>query len=285
MKRNRLFITMSLVTLLVTGCGAQQAQMKAIGIEPAKAAALEAAGFTKAEATVDNVELLNQNGQEYYKVDFSVNGESFSYEIDALTGKLLSQNGSSAANVVQDDQQVSDTTVAQTPAENQQTTSGNSNDQLIDEEKAKELAMEHAGVSSDEVTFVKSGLDRDDGRRVYDVEFYSKDFKEYDYDIDAVTGEILSFDHDAEYYAPAKNGNSLNNSDSGSAISEEDAKALVLSQVPGATEKDIWEFEVDYDDGRVQYEGKLYYDHMEYEFEIDGYSGAIRNWEVESIYD
>ena len=24
---------------------------------------------------------------------------------------------------------------------------------------------------------------------------------------------------------------------------------------------------------------------MEYEFEIDGYSGAIRSWESESIYD
>ena len=27
------------------------------------------------------------------------------------------------------------------------------------------------------------------------------------------------------------------------------------------------------------------YKRIEYEFEIDGYSGAIRSWEVESIYD
>ncbi|MBP3486562.1 MAG: PepSY domain-containing protein, partial [Oscillospiraceae bacterium] len=58
-----------------------------------------------------------------------------------------------------------------------------------------------------------------------------------------------------------------------------------LAQVPGATVDNIREFGVDYDDGRLEYEGKIYYDHMEYEFEIDGYSGAIRSWDVESVYD
>lgn len=52
---------------------------------------------------------------------------------------------------------------------------------------------------------------------------------------------------------------------------------------PGATASDIREFETDYDDGRTEYEGKIVYDGMEYEFEIDGYSGAIRNWESEPV--
>ena len=55
--------------------------------------------------------------------------------------------------------------------------------------------------------------------------------------------------------------------------------------VPGATAADIREFETDHDDGRLEYEGKIYYNKMEYEFEIDGYSGAIRDWDVESIFD
>ena len=54
--------------------------------------------------------------------------------------------------------------------------------------------------------------------------------------------------------------------------------------MPGASVNDIWEFEMDMDDGRLEYEGTIYYSNMEYEFTIDGYSGAIRSWEAESIY-
>jgi uncharacterized membrane protein YkoI len=68
-------------------------------------------------------------------------------------------------------------------------------------------------------------------------------------------------------------------------ISEAEAKKIALAQVPGAKESDIRGFEVDYDDGRLEYEGSIYFNEMEYEFEIDGFSGAIRSWEVESIYD
>ena len=52
-------------------------------------------------------------------------------------------------------------------------------------------------------------------------------------------------------------------------------------QVPGATAGNIAEFETDRDDGRIEYEGKIYYGGMEYEFEIDAYSGAFRKWECE----
>ena len=51
--------------------------------------------------------------------------------------------------------------------------------------------------------------------------------------------------------------------------------------MPGATVDDIRGFETDYDDGRLEYEGRIIYDGIEYEFEIDGYSGAIRSWEAE----
>ena len=127
--------------------------------------------------------------------------------------------------------------------------------------------------------YVKAHLDRDDGRYVYDVEFYTSDYKEYDYEIDAATGEVLSYDYDAEYYTPPASGTSQN------AISEAKAKEIALGQVPGATVSDIWEFEIDYDDGRLEYEGTIVYNHMEYEFTIDGYSGAIREWEADSVYD
>ena len=130
------------------------------------------------------------------------------------------------------------------------------------------------------------------------------DGKEYDYDVDALTGMIIGSESpevakksaDAvplkatevpvEELTAKLEENTPNNADTTSKeISESEAKKIALAQVPEAKESDIREFEVDYDDGRLEYEGSIYYGEMEYEFEIDGYSGAIRSWEVESIYD
>ena len=67
----------------------------------------------------------------------------------------------------------------------------------------------------------------DDGRQIYDVEFYTTNYKEYDYEIDARTGNVLSFDYDAEYYQPS------NNTGNGTVIGEAKAKSIALARVPG----------------------------------------------------
>ncbi len=66
---------------------------------------------------------------------------------------------------------------------------------FIGEEKAKSIALEKAGISADNVTFDKVKLDRDDGVWQYEVEF-RKDRTEYDADIKADDGSILSWDVD-----------------------------------------------------------------------------------------
>ena len=55
--------------------------------------------------------------------------------------------------------------------------------------------------------------------------------------------------------------------------------------MPGADASHIYEVETDRDDGRLEYEGKIIYNGMEYEFTIDGYTGAIREWEAEPLWD
>lgn len=64
-------------------------------------------------------------------------------------------------------------------------------------------------------------------------------------------------------------------------IGAEKVKQIVLAKVPGAVESSIYEFEKDYDDGRLEYEGSLYHDGYEYEFEIDGATGNILKWEID----
>ena len=39
------------------------------------------------------------------------------------------------------------------------------------------------------------------------------------------------------------------------------------------------------DDGRLIYEGKIIYNDREYEFEIDAATGAVLDWESESVCD
>ena len=158
-----------------------------------------------------------------------------------------------------------------------QTTTSNG---MISSEQAKNAALAHAGLSAGQVSFVRSHLDWDDGRQVYDVEFYTSDYKEYDYEIDAYTGAILSFDADAEYYSHTQPS-----TNTGSYIGEARARSIALSYVSGATDANVRYARLDWDDGRMEYEVEIIYGTMEYDFEIDAYTGAVISRDMDSIYD
>lgn len=144
----------------------------------------------------------------------------------------------------------------------------------ITEEQAKEIAANHAGVAVADLTFHSVSLEEDDGRRVYDVEFYSGS-TEYDYEIDAATGDILSYDNDVENFSIPQQGAS-----SGSYIGEEAAKAAALQRA-GLTEDQVrWEkCELDEDDGRFSYELEFSSGQHEYECEVEAFTGEILNFE------
>ena len=146
----------------------------------------------------------------------------------------------------------------------------------MDEETAQKIALEHAGVKAADATITKSKLDYEDRRQVYEIEWYAGG-KKYDYEIAVDTGEILSSGYDEK-----TSGWSVSNS-SNVTVSEADAKQTALGRVSGATEKDIYEWEFDYDDGRSEYEGKIIYGGTEYDFTIDASSGAVVEWEAESV--
>ena len=66
---------------------------------------------------------------------------------------------------------------------------------LLTREQAEKIALDHAGLTPDQVTGLRTEYDTDHGYPEYDVEFRHKTL-EYDYEIDAETGEILSFSMD-----------------------------------------------------------------------------------------
>ena len=62
----------------------------------------------------------------------------------------------------------------------------------VTEARAKEIAMEHAGVSEKKIPFIKAELDYEDGKQIYEVKFHTMDREEYEYEIDVSSGRILT---------------------------------------------------------------------------------------------
>ena len=73
----------------------------------------------------------------------------------------------------------------------------------IGRDAALEAALNDAGVSESETTRLKVSEDRDDGRKVYEIRFDVAE-KEYDYEVLAADGSIISSEIDMnENYRPS----------------------------------------------------------------------------------
>ena len=241
-----------------SGTGSTTASITA---ERAKEIALNHVGLTASQVTFARADLDRDDGRLVYDVEFYTSDyKEYDYEIDASTGAVLSYD--------YDAEYYNGGTGSTTAS--------------ITAERAREIALNHAGLTASQVTFARADLDRDDGRLVYDVEFYTSDYKEYDYEIDASTGAVLSYDYDAEHYSRPSNGGSTS---TGAAISEARAREIALAQVSGAADSNIRKVELDRDDGRLQYEVKIVYNNMEYDFDIDASTGTILSRDVESVWD
>jgi len=163
------------------------------------------------------------------------------------------------------------------------TVSGNaSSNEYIGEEKAKEIALNHAGASESNVQFTQVKLDYDDGYMMYEVDFYIGN-TEYDYEINALTGEIHEHERDDEYNGGTQSGNggSANQApDNQSYIGETGAKEIALGHA-GLTEAEVTYISVklDLDDGKAKYEVEFKKERMEYDYDIDAVTGNILEWD------
>ena len=86
-------------------------------------------------------------------------------------------------------------TAAQTTASAQTTAAAQQN--VIGDAKAKQIALDRvSGAKESDLT--KFHLETDDGRQVYEGEIRYND-KEYDFEIDAVSGDVVNWDEDSIY--------------------------------------------------------------------------------------
>lgn len=231
--------------------------------EEAKQIALTHASVSESDTQRLRVRLDYDDGVQEYEVTFYVGNREYDYDIDAQTGTIRSF----------DSEIENDYNAATAPTSTAAATTA----KAVTESEAKQIALNHAGVSESETERMTVKLGRDDGVDEYEVNFYVGN-REYDYDINASTGEIRSYDSeiDDDYVSSS--------AASGVAVSESEARSIVASRVSGASASDV-RLVLERDDGRMVYEGKLVYGEREYEFTIDANSGDVLDWESESIYD
>ena len=150
----------------------------------------------------------------------------------------------------------------------------------MDLRRAKEEALNHAGVKEDDVTFTKAKMDYEDVKLVYEIEFY-KDGKKYKYEIDAKTNEIIKFDTDLKDNSQ-KDVKKKESKSNKNGISIEEAKNIALKHANiNKSDAVFIKEETDYDDGIYVYEIEYQTEEMEYEFKIDADTGKVMEYESE----
>lgn len=220
---------------------------------------LNGANFTPKDANGKEVPLFSYNGTTYAPVRAicEAAGLKVDYDSATYTAVLTTQ----------------DQYIASTPNASN----------YITAEQAKSAALSHAGVSANDAIFVKAGLDWDDGKVHYEVEFYAGN-TEYDYDIDAVSGAVLSYDREWDDFSLKGYQNTDSSTGTGSTsqsnlITEEKAKEIALAKAPaGAT---VVKCKLDRDDGRYVYEIEMRSGYMEYECDINAVTGVIIDWDAD----
>lgn len=255
-----------------TGSTSDQAY---IGQDAALQAACDHAGIATSDVQGLSTEFGWSPMGMVYELDFCSGGTEYEYKINATDG-----------SVVKNEQEPCDHTW--------HTSSGNNGTQgttaFIGESAATTAALTHAKVDQSAAQSLTVKLDEDDGVTYYEIEFCSAGV-EYDYEINATTGDVVKFEQDTcDHYAHRSASNSTTNQNqnqnqgtsTGSYIGY-DAALQAACKHAGVDASQITrlENELDYDDGVACYEISFHYNGMEYDYEIQATNGQVLKYESE----
>lgn len=249
-----------------------------IGKSAAATAAETYAGTLALDSVTTDVDPELDEFPPHYEVKLKTARGEFEYIVDAFTGQVLSGPKDPLASGADTNPPSPGTDTPVSPdASAPQTPSSGAQGEDVGQEAAKQAALSHAGLSASDVTDWKVKREWDDGRLEYEIEFWCGT-DEYDYTIDGHSCSVLK--HELERH-PHQDGTHHGGSVSG--ITLEAAKAAALSHA-GLQESQVWDMkaEMDYDDGRLEYEVEFKSGGMEYEYTIDGVTGNILSFERET---
>lgn len=142
-------------------------------------------------------------------------------------------------------------------------------------EDAKAIALQKAQVEEADVFITALKEDRDDGRQVFEIEFITGG-KEYEYDIDAGTGEIIK-----ESIERVTGRKSTMDVSQFITIAQAQEKALAAAGVT-ADQATFTEIEFDYEDGRAEYELEFTLQGQRGKVVLDAQSGELLKYEIKT---
>ena len=151
--------------------GAAASSKAYIGRDAAVDAALGHAGVTRSEVRKLDVDLDYEHGSMVYEVEFKVGAAEYEYDIGAADGDIVWYEIERDGTVEQGGSAIDGKAA-------------------ISSDDAKTAALNHAGLTTAQVTHLKAELDREGGKLVYEIEFKSGGH-EYEYVIDAATGAVI----------------------------------------------------------------------------------------------
>ena len=149
----------------------------------AKAIALADAGVQESDAFFLKVKTDREHGIMVYEIDFYSNGMEYDYDIDISTGEIVGKSQEAEIIPAALPQQAAPAQSATAPVDG--------------EEAASQAALTHAGVNRNETMGLRVKTDWEFSGKIYEVEFHVGR-TEYNYDIDADTFEILSWEVDTD---------------------------------------------------------------------------------------
>lgn len=157
---------------------------------------------------------------------------------------------------------------------------------------ALNIAINDAGINKNEIINSKTEFERNNGKYIFDVEFYSAGI-EYEYYIDAKTGVIIKAENEKgkkqikEQKQTTKQTSSaqttaLTTQTGEKYIGLEAAKQIALDNAKVSVNDAVFrKAKIDYENKKAIYEIKFTYGSTEYEYEIDAQSGTIIDYEIE----
>lgn len=275
-----------------------------ITLEEARDIALADAGVAREEAVFTEAKQDMERGVPVFEFKFYGGNVEYEYEINGQTGAVyskktttyVSQDPAGTPPPVQTAPPASQPPASQTPATQPPATAKPTpapatqppatqaprptqpSNSFIGSDAAKQAALADAGVSAGDARFTKVRMDYEDGVPVYEVEFYTATH-EYDYEIHAQNGSVFHKEVEA-HQTSSGNHHGGAGTQTGADIGAEAAKNAALNHAGCAAGDVVFtKVERDYDDGWLVYEIEFYKGGLEYEFEIDGTSGAVLKFE------
>lgn len=167
--------TLGLATVALTGIATVSANSQTVSADQAQEIALQDAGLTVDQVDALKVSSDEDNDRPVYEIEFKHHGSEYDYTVSATDGHITEKDtdiDDGSGNV-----------------------SSSSTKTEVTADEAKALALKDAGLTEAEVTKLKVKTDQDNNRPVFEIEF-EKGQTDYDYTVDASSGQITEKDID-----------------------------------------------------------------------------------------